>query len=285
MKINWKNYLTTLTKELGEDTAEDFIKSLHNQSNGSIKKASKFFYELGRSWAPIIHLWSIWIKEKAEGKSIALILRDAKPLTVIKSTEDWKGLYLNRQNCGIYDELSGDNNETHPLLKEYLQQNSCSEYFTFVDSGCYGTVVLELYKLGINFKPLFFFSKNPNIPGFLNEIGITEKEGEILNDSLECAFPNIYQRPDKFYKRNGNINVFLKKSDELSFLFGKEALMGVKDFNFSNKSIASIEAQKLLKLSEQAREGVFTGILSKSSQEWSKKKEFLENWPKDLNWV
>lgn len=285
MEKHWENYLRTLTKELGEDVARDFVKSLYIQSDGSIKIASQFFYELGKKWAPIMHLWLDWIKKKSVTETIALILRDAKPLEVIDSTKEWKRLYLNRQNCGIPDELSGDYNRPHSLLQKYLLQNSCSEYFTFVDSGCYGTIVLELHQLGIRFQPLFFFSKNPYIPGFLNDIGLTEKEGEVLNDSLECAFPNIYERPGAFIEVDGKIKVDLKKSDHLSVLFGKSALDGVMNFNTHNQHDGLWEAQKLMMLSDQARKGDFTGILGQSSPEWSKKKEFLKNWPKDLYWV
>ena len=118
------------------------------ESNGSIEEASTFFYELGKVWAPLMKLWGYWIQEKTTGNDIALILRDAKPLEVLSLTKDWKKLYLNRKNCGIPDELSGDDgSDPHPLLKRYLREQGCTDYFTFVDSGCYGTIVLELHRM------------------------------------------------------------------------------------------------------------------------------------------
>lgn len=215
---------------------------------------------------------------------MALILRDAKPLGTLPMTVEWKKLYLNRLTCGIKDELSRDENPSqHPLLKQYLGQYDCAEYFTFVDSGCYGTIVLELHKLGVQFQPLFFFSKNPHIPGFLNEIGVSEDRGEILNDALECGFPHLYQRPSELVERNGKIHVVLRPSDPLSVRFGEAAMRGVRTAPASSASAISI-AEELLCLSERARYE-FTGILAHSSPEWSRKAEFLASWPRDVDWV
>ncbi|MFA5793428.1 MAG: hypothetical protein WC897_06255 [Candidatus Gracilibacteria bacterium] len=289
MKTIWKNYLDTMQKELGSEVAKTFVESLVLASHSSEEYAIHFFYRLGRTWAPVIASWAIWIKNRAAHESIALILRDAKPLQEIPNTHSWKKLYLNRQNCGIPDELSGDVSILcHPLLKQYLKENSCENDFTFIDSGCYGTVVLELHKLGIKFQPLFFFSKNPNIPGFLNELGFSEKEGEILNDSLECAFPNIYCRPSEMIlNERGRVVVPLTSADELSVLFGREALRGVCDESRLYHSCYN-ETQcvkNLLSLSAQAKNGIFTGILATASPEWSGKKDFLEHWPKHLSWI
>lgn len=289
MKTTWKEFLKTMQKELGTDTAEIFVESLMAASNESEKTASNFFYELGKTWAPVIASWASWIEKNAKHESIALILRDAKPLQEIPKTSAWKKLYLNRENCGIPDELSGDAPTSyHPLLKHYLKENSCDKNFTFVDSGCYGTIVLELHQLGIQFQPLFFFSKNPHIHGFLNALGFSEAEGEILNDSLECAFPNIYSRPSKIIKdEDGIISVPLLHADRLSVIFGRNALDGVRDEIQSNgvHSDGKRHVEYLLSLSEKARNGKFTGILGASSPEWSGKKDFLGRWPKNLSWI
>ena len=285
MNKQWQKFHQTLAKELGEELANEFVQSLFKKSGGCPKKAARFFYELGIQWAPLMHAWSQWIEKHAEG-TIALILRDAKPLISLPSTKNWKRLYLNRLTCGVPDELSGDTSiKQHPLLKHYLSQNGCSEHFTFVDSGCYGSVVLELCKLGLNFRPLFFFSKNPNIPGFLNEIGISMIEGEILNDSLECGFPHMCARPSELVEKNGEVYVDLRPSDRLSVRFGNAAMQGVRDATFSSAISAKEAAQSLLALSEQSRLGEFTGVLSHTSPEWSKKNEFLSNWPKHLCWM
>lgn len=286
MNTPWKNYLETMTKELGSEGATEFIESLMRVSSGSVENAVSFFYHLGTTWAPIIRLWGEWVLVRASYKTIALILRDAKPLQEFSASGTWKKMYLNRKNCGIPDEISGDNEHAyHPLLTKYLDQNECTDGFTFVDSGYYGTIVRELHELGFKFQPLFFFSKNPHIPGFLNELGITEKEGEILNDSLECAFPNVYERPKDIVEKNGNISIPLSPTDTLSILFGKTALHGVRDCIRKPVGNAFKETSKLLALSEQARTGIFTGVLASSSPEWSGKKDFLESWPSDLSWI
>lgn len=285
MEKKWKNYQLTLIKEVGEEIANDFVQSLLIRSDGSEKAAEEFFYELGKQWGPLMNYWAKWILEKARYPTIALILRDAKPLEAIQVTKEWKRLYLNRSNCGISDELSGDNTKPHPLLEKYLEQSQCLESFTFVDSGCYGTIVLELHKRGILFQPLFFFSKNPFIPGFLNELGVGEKDGTILNDSLECAFPNVHLRPSSFIEIDGEIGVSLFGADELSTKFGLSALSGVKDSQVGPAMEADKEIEKLLSLSCAARQGSFTGLLPHESPEWSQKKSFLDSWPKDLSWV
>lgn len=160
MENGWQEYRRTLAQELGEELAQEFVGSLHAQSRGCVKTATQFFYELGLRWAPLMHTWGRWVEQSAQG-TITIILRDAKPLCALPSTKSWKRLYLNRLTCGVPDELSGEAlSRQHPLLKRYLSQCGCSEYFTFVDSGCYGTIVLELHKLGMSFQPLFFFSSS-----------------------------------------------------------------------------------------------------------------------------
>lgn len=156
----------------------------------------------------------------------------------------------------------------------------------FVDSGCYGTIVLELHGAGMEFHPLFFFSKNPNIPGFLNEIGLSESEGELLNDSLECAFPNVYQRPSRFVERCGIVQPDLKLNDDLSVQFGKASLAGLEEGDKrTGRADPLCEARRLLDLSIIAREGSFTGLLPRTTPEWSQKQDFLANWPKELCWT
>ena len=284
MNQSWYAFQQTLTKELGETLAEEFVRSLFAKSGGCEKKAAQFFYELGRTWAPLMQAWSKWIEKNAES-TIAMILRDAKPLSALPTTKKWKRLYLNRLTCGVPDELSGDaSTKQHPLLKRYLSQHGCAKHFTFVDSGCYGTVVLELHKLGLNFRPLFFFSKNPNIPGFLNEIGVSMEDGEILNDSLECGFPHMHARPSELIEKNGRVIVSLCASDRLSVLFGNAAMRGVHDASLLPSIHANEAARSLLDLSHRARLGEFTGVLGHTSPEWSKKTEFLASWPKELCW-
>ncbi|KND51982.1 MAG: hypothetical protein ABA06_01830 [Parcubacteria bacterium C7867-001] len=285
MNKAWEEYRQTLTQELGDELAHEFADSLYRQSRGNPARATRFFYELGMQWAPLMQHWGSWIEQNANG-TVALIMRDAKPLGVLPRAKHWKHLYLNRLVCGISDELSGDSTaQKHPLLERYLKQQGCAEEFTFVDSGCYGTIVLELHRIGVKFKPLFFFSKNPSIPGFLNELGVSLKDGELLNDSLECGFPHLHARPLTLAKRFGKVQAVLQNSDALSVRFGKAAMRGVQEARDARTVSPEQAAESLLRLSERARCGAFTGILGHTSPEWTKKSEFLESWPKELSWT
>lgn len=284
MNNGWQEYRQTLSGELGKELAQEFVCSLYSQSRGCVKTATQFFYEMGTMWAPLMYAWSVWVEQNACG-TIAIILRDAKPLTIFPSTRSWKRLYLNRQICGVADELSGDSRSKQtPLLEQYLSQYGCCGNFTFVDSGCYGTVVLELHNLGMAFQPLFFFSKNPYIRGFLNESGISMEEGTILNDSLECGFPHICVRPSELREVNGKVKAVLLYSDPLSIKFGKAAMCGLHDTRGASNVSTHEIIQKLLLLSKQACRGKFTGVLGHSSPEWSRKEKFLSSWPRRLRW-
>lgn len=284
METGWQKYLETMSKEVDVELAQDFVASLYAQSRGCVETATRFFYTLGAQWAPLMIFWSEWVKQKAQGE-IAIILRDAKPLCALPGTAQWKRLFLNRLVCGVPDELSGDSaGKLNPLLKKYLEQNGCSQGFTFADSGCYGTVVLELHKLGINSQPLFFFSKNPHIPGFLNEIGLTLEEGEKLNDSLECGFPHLIERPTELTEVDGAAQVILRPADTLSVKFGQAAMSGVESGRHKPCASPQAAARALLLLSDKAHAGQFTGVLPRTSKEWALKNEFLASWPTHLHW-
>ncbi len=145
--------------------------------------------------------------------------------------------------------------------------------------------MLELHKLGMAFQPLFFFSKNPFIRGLINECGVSMAEGEILNDSLECGFPHMCARPSELVEINGKVKAVLRSSDPLSIRFGKAAMRGVRDARVASYVSTRETAEALLLLSQKARCGEFTGVLGHTSPEWSKKNEFLSNWPRHLCWA
>lgn len=110
-------------------------------------------------------------------------------------------------------------------------------------------------------------------------------EGEILNDSLECGFPHMFARPSELAEKNGKVRAVLYSSDPLCVGFGKAAMRGVRDAHVVSRLSAREVAEVLLLLSQKARCGEFTGVLGHTSPEWSKKKEFLANWPKHLCWA
>lgn len=288
MEQSWKEFEKTLASEIGLDLAHLFVDSLFRSSGGDSVVATSLYYQIGIEWAPVVVGWRDWVLKKAQHKSTVLIMRDAKPLSVVPVSDEWPRVWLNRQNCGVVDEISGDATGRHPLLDQYLEQHGLDQPFTFVDSGCWGTIVRDLHlQLGMEFQPLFFFSHNPAIPGFLNDLGIDEKSGEILNDSLECCFPNLTARPANLTVGvDGSINPELIGLDPLSFMFGNAVLGGVSDGAHRERTIDPINAvERLLSLSEISRTGEFTGILPYSSPTWSLGDQFLKDWPEELSWT
>lgn len=285
MESSWKDYLATMSDEVGPEMAREFVGSLRDRAQSDAARAAALFDELGSAWTPLLQAWGNWIVANAEGRRIVMILRDAKPLGRLPISYCWQRIYLNRLNCGIPDELSGDATRQHLLLDRYLRENECDCEFAFVDSGCYGTIVKELHRFGVRFKPLFFFSKNSAIPGFVNELGLSEKEGEVLNDSLECAFPHAHRRPSELREVEGRISPVLTLADRLSVVFGEAAMHGIRPSARALAIPAAESAGKLLRRSEQARTGMFTGILPRASPEWSGKADFLREWPPDLRWT
>lgn len=287
---NWEVFKENLVNEIGENLALPFTISLISKSKGDIKKASKIYYDLGKLWSSTIIHFKNWVIENAYYKP-KLIMRDAKPLTVISESKEWEQVWLNRENCGIDDELSNSTSKTSCLLEEYLEQNNLLHCFTFVDTGCWGSIVKDLHtKLNLKFQPLFFYSHNPNIQGFLNELSVDEKKAEALNDSLECCFINIVQRSDGFYKdNNGKIKPIIKPMDNFSITLGKAVMQGIKEgelYYNKNNNLPSLEENIdiLVGKSEKAKSGEFTGILPYNSPTWSKGNEFINSWPTDLNW-
>jgi hypothetical protein len=290
-----------LEEELGRDTslARDYMHGLYCISGGSLEKAGEKFFEIGKLWAPLIQHWSKWIKEKVEDIPPKIIMRDAKILLQIPECKDWNQIWINRTILGIADELSGDHQkEVDALLMDYLSQNALDVPFAFVDSGCWGTVVVELHRKlqekikntdhKLRFYPVFFYSHNPYIPGFLNELGISTEEAEILNDSLECCFINTIHRPKQFSRENGKVQPHMEQTqNKLITVCATSALSGVTE---GIKEIPLIEAnqavEQLITLSHKAKKSnMFTGILPNHSPTWSRGKKFIESWPEDLNWT
>jgi hypothetical protein len=282
----WQDFKKTFVAEIGEELAELFVGPLHSHCHGNIHTARRVYFEIGLQWAPVILAWRDWVLKKAFGRPV-LVMRDAKPLSAVPISEGWQRVWLNRKICGVSDEISGDAEQPmNPSLNAYIRQCGLEPGFTFVDSGCWGTLIKEFCcRLGMEFQPLFFFSHNPNIPGFLNELGVDDEGAEILNDSLECCFPNMVERPTDFiWNMEHRIAPDLKATDELSAAVGREVLNGVGRGAMNGYKSIKEAVSRLLDKSSFARRGKFTGILPKNSPTWSCGAEFLVTWPKNLHW-
>ncbi|MFH2062631.1 MAG: hypothetical protein ABIJ46_00545 [bacterium] len=286
MNEPWTGYRRTLNGEMGPELAEEFVGRLHDAAGGDPTRATNFFFGLGQLWSPLVQAWSRWVETNSTAR-VAVVLRDAKPLLARPTPSEWLRLHLNRLLCGVPDELSAHAGHAgHPLLAEYLDQRIGPDgEFTFADSGCYGTVLLQLHRQGIRPQPLFFFSKNPHVRGLLNEAGLSPEEGELLNDSLECGFPHVCGRPSELVRGpDETIRVRPTSTDPLSVRFGEAALAGVRQAPPSALPVREAAAA-LLSAAERARRGEFTGLLGRTSPEWSGKENFLASWPTELHWT
>lgn len=100
-----EDFTQNLSLEIGDDLANKFSTSLFAESNDNLQSAIKLYYNIGKLWTPTLMHWKNWIQTNMKYKPF-LIMRDAKPLTVLSESENWDKLYLNRDNCGISDELA-----------------------------------------------------------------------------------------------------------------------------------------------------------------------------------
>jgi hypothetical protein len=108
---------------------------------------------------------------------------------------------------------------------------------------------------------------------------------------LEAAFINPYARVTELRtNRCGIVEPVISSLSQLSQTFGNASLQGLSDATQqiqNDRQLVSIDsaAEKLLFLSEKARNGHFTGLLPNNTETWSKGDEFLRKWPKHLNYT
>jgi hypothetical protein len=208
------------------------------------------------------------------------------------------GTYLNRPLLGIEDEIAPENAHANGFVLEYLQKNGIKDNgkpIALVDSGAWGTVIRALKESHVSHTPLvplFWYSHNPYIKGFLNDVlhdaSLPLEFGEVLNDSMECVFPQGYRRPVAFNIDGSTRTLVLEKSDPLSVAWGQAALEGVAEAAHRYKDgISHEEVIKSLEhvhaLSEMAKQtSEWTGVLPTHTPTWSKGDEFLAAWPENL---
>lgn len=140
--------------------------------------------------------------------------------------------------------------------------------------------------------PFFWYSHNPNILGYLNslreEAGLPEKMLETINDSLECMFPQPYQRPVQITDNGNGPEVVLAPSAELAVAWGKAALDGVSSAarQFDGNITHDMEITHLRMLAELSTTTLktkeWTGVLPHNTPTWSHGDEFLAEWPENL---
>jgi len=115
-------FTKNLSLEIGQDLAQSYSYDLFQACNNDLEQAIEIQKSIGQLWTPILIHWSKWIKKNALHEPF-LIMRDAKPLTVLPETKEHNQLFLNRENCGISDELANINqSHVSPLVMEYINQ-------------------------------------------------------------------------------------------------------------------------------------------------------------------
>lgn len=305
-------------RELTPDLAKTYIQSLanhigraHESYDAFVKQGKEVHRTLGRDlYGPLIIGFLQWTEGKLAEYNIKngpvhFALRDAWPFYAAAHVL-WDGsnvyhpvgTYLNRPLLSVEDEIAPEHASANGFVSEYLKKSGITDEgkpVALVDSGAWGSVVRaikETYLPHTPFYPLFWYAHNPHIPGFLNEIlseaSIPIEFGEVLNDSMECVFPQQYRRPLSFETNGGAHTLALVKSDPLSIAWGQAALEGVMEAAHAYKG--GIDREKVLNalqnaysLSDRAKKtGEWTGVLPTHTPTWSKGEAFLAAWPKDL---
>lgn len=295
------SYMRSLTDHIGNtDSYEHFLqqgKEVHRQ--------------LGRDvYGPLIVGFIEWAEQTLKEKGIAsgpvhFALRDAWPFytaahVLWDGTAPYHavGTYINRPLLGIEDELAPEKTAATGFVEAYLASSGFTDTgkpIALIDSGAWGTVVRSIKERHVAhtpFYPLFWYSHNPAIPGFINHVletaSIPSDFGEVINDSLECVFPQSYRRPVSFDEAGGKRFLTLEKADALSIAWGQAALEGVEEAAHRYKSgIASEDVlesiRRLYALHKKTQEtGEWTGVLPTHTPTWSKGADFIAAWPKDL---
>lgn len=170
--------------------------------------------------------------------SVAFFARDAIPFWCIaKGIEDGKSLSekveykteivdFTRGIMNSIKEKAKKKEDLKKLIKKFMVSNGMeTTRVEIIDSGFYGSIILELFKsrvLDNSSSVFFFFSKNPCIRGELTIVSqfINRRKEEIpyhffiiLGNSLE-ALPKLYKTPEiRDFKSN---EVIAEKQDILS---------------------------------------------------------------------
>lgn len=305
-------------RELTPELAESYIGSLkahigsaYDSYESFVDKGKEVHKALGKDmYGPVIVGFLQWAERKLRQQGVKegpvhFALRDAWPFYTAahvlwdgSSSYHPVGTYINRPLLSIEDEIAPEKANVNGFVAEYLGKSGIADVgkpVALIDSGAWGTVVRsikETYLPHTPFYPMFWYSHNPHVAGFINEViveaGLPSEFGEVLNDSLECVFPQQYKRPISFVSDGSSRTLSLEHSDALSVAWGEAALEGVAEAARSHKGgIGQDEVvgavQKLYALSQQAQAtGEWTGVLPTHTPTWSKGETFLARWPVDV---
>jgi len=300
--------------DLTDELAQSFVSGLLEEIDASsaktlediAQKGSVIFENLAENvYGPLMVAYTAWILDAAKSilgnNSIFFAARDATPLFYIASelatrlgieTSKLKKLYYTRKIAGQADEIAGfgQRNVNEQMLKDYLAQQGVTDKSLIADMGLYGSLYKLACKKGLwEGKPnlVLFYSKNPNITGFLNTKVQTTQEmaqlGNLIVDCGECANPHKIWSPGQLVKMYEIVKPNLELIDNYFMQeWADAALNGYKKAaqNYSDGQNVNLktEMNKIQKLSDDAKQGKFTGVLPYCTPEWSQKAEFLAAW-------
>ncbi|MBI2033038.1 MAG: hypothetical protein HYT10_01075 [Candidatus Levybacteria bacterium] len=300
-----QQYTTTLFEKLvhaGAETQDDI------KTAGTIE-----YYRIGRDvLGPLAVSFVDNVLKQSEG-NILFPARDATPLfyiahTLIAQAPDryptsahrLQNPVFNRKLWGVDDEQDPEQEVlkvTDPTVLKLLKQMGFGrdEPVTFIEIGCWGTMIDQLKQAmeraempEQSFSVHFLFTHLPEyISGYINKYGtdIPKATLETIADTWE-AVPKPFKRPAKLVEIDGIIKAssagsivnspFLKP---WSHAVHEGVMDAAKDFLLQGKGVVvKDEILRLLKLSNQAKQGIFTGILPWHTETWSEGDIWKKNW-------
>lgn len=227
---------------------------------------------------------------------IAKILLTQNPNEYDVTIDDILNPVLHRKFWDVDDEQDTEEaplSPDSPILQKYYKQLGFGngQMINVVDVGAWGSMTDFLKKQNPDqaFQVFFFYSHLPDhIYGYINlhSWGIDETYLEAIADTWE-AFPKVIKRQTKLLEKDGKI---IPSADgkildsKYMHAWSKAALKGLEDaaLAFANGVLSvepNLEIEKLARLSDQANQGLFTGVLPEHTQTWTEGETWKANWP------
>jgi len=295
-----KNHVDSLMKKLIGDGAKTEYDLLIGGSKEFFNVSENV---LGPVWASYVNEV---LKSGKGGEVYLFAARDATPMYYVAEglvsrsngyKLDGSGMVhvdWNRWFMGQEDETDGSRKSlplTHPHMKAFYEQMGFGngKLIKIVEPGAWGSAAnaLKTRMPDQNFELWFMFSHMPdNIYGFLNNHanGVDPCVFEMINDSAE-AVPKSYVRPETFVEQNGlimpDIGQKVVKSTYMQ-VWTKATLMGSYaagiDFSLGKRVNVKMHVENLQELSDDAKQGKWTGMLPDHTMTWTEGEEWVRKW-------
>lgn len=302
-----------LAKIYAESLFNDLTRGGVKTNEELILRGMNRFYSVGKDVLGPLAVSFVDNALKNSRGSVVLPARDATPFHYIAKTlvtraperypvsiDDIHNSVFNRKLWGIEDEQDPDSEVlpvTHPIVQKMLGQMGFGggRPVTFIEVGCWGTMpdqineAIEQGKMPAQeYGVQFLYTHQPeNIYGYTNNNseGIPESVLETIADTWE-AFPKMFKRPTRLIEDNGIVkadaNGKIVMSEYMS-AWQLATLQGVVDAADAFIEDGQVinprdEIMKLWKLSNEAQDGTFTGVLPGHTETWTEGAEWVANW-------